>query len=117
MPPTSVSCRHEADRIVATLLLRRVTGDPSEDGLWHSLSALVTPDDARTLVIDAGQVQHFSSAALGRLVTLAKHCRDCRSRVVVRNLCPSLQSVFRLLRLEAVLEIEPGERSEGGFSQ
>ncbi len=115
MDHPAVTVESQADRTVATLLLRRVSGAPAEDGMWEMLAKLVTMPETKTLFLDCRQIQHFSSAGLGRLVTLAKQGRDGGGRVVLRNLCPSQLAVFRVLRLDSCLEIEPDRDPKGGL--
>ena len=58
------------------------------------------------LVLECSQVQYITSLGVGRLVTLAKQCREAHNRLVVRGLCPSVGQLFRILRLDMLLEIE-----------
>jgi len=106
MGMSDVVIRKEGDTRIAVVLQRRVTGADSENSMWQSLRALVEPANPGPLILDWGQVQHVSSLGLGQLLALAKHCRVSRTPLSIRGLCPSLKSLFQLLRVDAVLDIE-----------
>ena len=59
------------------------------------------------IVIDFGDVQEITSAALGRLINLKKTVGITRRKLVLRHLGPDLSHVFRITRLDQVFEIEP----------
>lgn len=96
------------------MLLRRITGDPEEAALWDTLAAAVDNSAARTATLDFRNVQHISSVGIGQLVSFARRCRDKHVRVVIRDLCPSLEQVFRLMRLDAFVEIDGSGLAGGG---
>lgn len=114
MDTTDVVIRREGAANVAVVLLRRITGEASEDCLWEAIGALADRANPGTLILDWRQVQHASSPGLGRLLGLAKQCRQSRTRLVIRGLCPSLRHLFELLRFDVLLEIEAdGTAAEG----
>lgn len=106
MESTDVVVRRDGDVTVAAVLLRRVTGTAAAERMWQTLTALADGNDHGVLILDCGQMQSIASAGLARLVALAGHCRDSRTRLVLRNLCPSLRQVLHVLRLDVLLEIE-----------
>ena len=114
MAATDIVIRRGGDETVGVVLVRRVTGAVAEEGMWDALTAVVPPAGHGVLVLDCGQVQHVSSLGLGRLLALAKHCREARTRLVIRGLCPSLRQLFHLLRIDVLLEIEADHSAAGG---
>jgi anti-anti-sigma factor len=114
MESTDVVIRRDGTTIVAVVLLRRVTGTPAEDGMWQKIAALLGPVNNGALVLECSQVQYITSLGVGRLVTLAKQSREAHNRLVVRGLCPSLWQLFRILRLDMLLEIESDPAPGGG---
>jgi len=117
--------RHQPDDVEATMLLRRITGDPEEESLWKAIDAAVDEAALRRVTLHFQNVQYISSLGIGRLVTFAKGCRAKNVRVVILDLCPSLEQVFRLMRLDAFVEIDLPplnvatfrERISGGANQ
>ena len=114
MSHPDVLIRHEADDVEATMLLRRITGDPEEESLWKEIDAAVDEAAARSVMLHFHNVQYISSLGIGRLVTFVKGCRAKHARVVVLDLCPSLEQVFRLMRLDALVQIDRGGQAGGG---
>ena len=57
------------------------------------------------LVLDLGNVQSLSSAALGKLIDLKKKVVGVRGRLRIENLHPDLLDVFRITRLDQVFDI------------
>ncbi|MFM1902787.1 MAG: hypothetical protein RLZZ440_687 [Planctomycetota bacterium] len=106
--------QHAADDVEATVLLRRITGDPEETALWDTLAKAVDDAAARRVTLDFRNVQHISSLGIGQLVSFARSCRDKHAGVVIRDLCPSLEQVFRLMRLDAFVEIDRSGAAGGG---
>lgn len=104
MPPDDIVFRRESDALVATPLLRRITGSPSEDSLWRMLDAAVGPAPAGDVILDCVHMQYCSSPGIGLLVAIATRCRRSGARFLVRNACPSLAEVIRVIRLDAILE-------------
>lgn len=58
------------------------------------------------LVLDLGEVQYLSSAALGKLINLKKKVTSVKGRLRLQNLSSDLLEVFRVTRLDQVLEVE-----------
>jgi anti-anti-sigma factor len=103
MESNDVVIRRDADASVGVLLLRRITGEASEDAMWQALAAAADPENHRPLILDFEQVQHVSSLGLGRLLTLAKQCRESQTPLVIRGLCPTLKHLFEFLRIDVLL--------------
>ncbi len=57
------------------------------------------------LVLDLCNIQHLSSAALGKLINLKKKVMGVRGGLRIENLHSDLLEVFRITRLDQVLEI------------
>jgi anti-sigma B factor antagonist len=59
------------------------------------------------LVLDLIEVHYFSSAALGRLISLKKRVRSVGGRFTIRHVHPELLEIFQITRLDNVFEMEP----------
>lgn len=114
MHSTDIVFRRDAETLVATPLLRRLTGAPAERPMWQSFEDAVGPSPPRTVILDCLHVQHCFSVGIGQLVALATRCRRAGARFVVRNACPSLVEVFRVLRLDALLDLDRETDGSGG---
>ena len=58
------------------------------------------------LVLDFSDVQHLSSATLGKLINLKKKVAAVRGKLLLRGIQPDLLEVFQITRLDQVLEIQ-----------
>jgi anti-anti-sigma factor len=58
------------------------------------------------LVLDFSDVHYLSSAALGKLINLKRKVATVRGKLRLRGIHPDLLEIFRITRLDQVLEIE-----------
>jgi anti-sigma B factor antagonist len=57
------------------------------------------------LVLELGDVQHLTSAALASLINLKKKVVGVSGKLRIENLHPDLLEVFRITRLDRVFDI------------
>ncbi len=57
------------------------------------------------LVLDLAEVQYITSAALGQILDLKKQVAAARGRLKLEGLSPELLDVFRITRLDRVLDV------------
>jgi anti-anti-sigma factor len=69
------------------------------------LFELVELTQGMQLVVDFRDVQAISSAALGRLINIKKKVAAVRGKLRLRGIDPDLREVFRITRLDQVIEI------------
>jgi anti-sigma B factor antagonist len=69
------------------------------------LLALADEPGASALLLDFGNVQVLTSAALGTLVSLHKKLRGSGRHMTVGNLSPQLHEVFAVTRLDRLLDL------------
>ena len=58
------------------------------------------------LVIDFGEVEFISSATIAKLIVLAKNGKVFNFQVVLTNVKPTIDEVFRITRLDRILTIK-----------
>lgn len=73
------------------------------------LYALVEDDGLSKLLLNFGNVQYLSSAALGKLINLKKKVGAVKGKLKLCCIHPDLLEVFRITRLDQVFEIYPEE--------
>lgn len=83
-----------------------LTGNLLGSEPMERLTDLLTPVPSLRLVLDFGSVQHPSSRFLSKLIDLQKKVRLAGGKLRLRNLDPSQREIFRICRLDQVLEIE-----------
>lgn len=74
------------------------------------LYQLVDVEGKRQLLLNFGNVQYLSSAALGKLINLKKKVGAVKGKLKLCCIHPDLLEVFRITRLDQVFEIYPEEQ-------
>lgn len=69
------------------------------------LFSLVEDDGHSQLLLNFGNVQYLSSAALGKLINLRNKIKKAGGTLKLSSIADELMEVFRLTRLDKVLEI------------
>ena len=72
---------------------------------WGDIIVVLDADRRSRVVLDFAGVSYLSSAAVGKLINLHKRMAYKR-KLRVRNLHPDLRELFRICRLDGILEIE-----------
>ncbi len=73
--------------------------------LGDELFSLVDRDGVKSLLLDFGNVEFLSSAALNQLVILDKKVNTNAGQLRLCNLLPEIQEVFVITRLNQLFEI------------
>jgi len=75
------------------------------------LYQLVDVEGKRQLLLNFGNVQYLSSAALGKLINLKKKVGAVKGKLKLCCIHPDLLEVFRITRLDQVFEIYAEEQA------
>ena len=81
----------------------------------EQLYSLVEDEGHKNLLLNFGNVQYLSSAALGKLINLKKKVAAVKGKLKLCCIHPDLLEVFRITRLDQVFEIYAEE--QGGARQ
>ena len=82
---------------------------PSVESIGRDLYALVDEQAKRRIVLDFAAVKFLSSQMLGVLISLQKKSKAIKGRVVLSGLRPELQKVFKITKLDKILEFASDE--------
>lgn len=93
------------DVTVATLTTKRILNEELIQVLGNELFALVDIDGRKKIVLDFKRVEYFSSAALGKLITLDKKVKTAKSKLRLCSLNPEIYEVFVITRLTKLFDI------------
>lgn len=74
--------------------------------LGEELFNLVDRDGVKSLLLDFGNVEFLSSAALNKLIVLDKKVKTNAGQMRLCNLTPEIQEVFVITRLNQLFEIK-----------
>jgi anti-sigma B factor antagonist len=84
---------------------RKILDQASIQEMGDELFALVDRDGARTVLLDFGNVEFLSSAALNKLIMLDKKVRQNAGRLKLCSLRPEILEVFVITRLNQLFDI------------
>ena len=110
MPSRQFLERSESHGVTVARLLERHVGEGTDIEIWwDELSQLVDDHDGRNLVLDFSSVEFFSSAGLGRLVSLQRKVKTHHGAMQIRCVRPEVQRLFAITRLDRLFDIKSDE--------
>ena len=80
------------------------------EAMAGELYALVDQQAQRKLILDFTRVQFLSSSMLGALIALQKKSKAIKGRVIIVGLRPQLQKIFKIMKLDKILEFADDEQ-------
>lgn len=77
--------------------------------LGDELFDLVEKDERSKLVLNFGNVEFLSSAALGKLITFEKKVKRAGATLMLTNISPEIYQVFAITNLDKLFQIKDTE--------
>jgi anti-sigma B factor antagonist len=71
----------------------------------------VDEEGCRKLLLNFGNVEFLSSAALGKLITLNKKLLAAKGRLILCNIDPQIHEVFEITKLDKFFNIQKEEQT------
>jgi anti-sigma B factor antagonist len=97
---------HVGDTTVVKFRDKTLLDEQQIQALGEQLFALVDQIGRGKMLLNLGSVEYFSSAALGKLVTLNKKLRDGGGQLILCNIDPQIEEVFTITRLNKLFRIQ-----------
>ena len=69
------------------------------------------PREIRKILLNFGNVEFLSSAALGKLITMNRKVQAVRGKLVLCNISKEIREVFEITKLDKLFTILPDEQS------
>jgi anti-sigma B factor antagonist len=91
---------------IARFVDRKILDETNIQIIGYELFALVDTDGRRKIIVDFSNVEYFSSAALGKLITLDKKAKAAKSKLRLCSIRPDIYEVFVITRLNKLFEIK-----------
>ena len=91
---------------VVSFVDRKILDAVNIQELGDELFNLVDRDGVKSLLLDFGNVEFLSSAALNKLIILDKKVKTNAGQLRLCNLKPEIQEVFVITRLNQLFEIK-----------
>jgi len=99
------------DVTVVNFVDRKILDEQNIQIIGDQLFSLVDNDGLRKLLLNFGNVEYLSSAALGKLITLQKKLQAVGGRLVLCNIDPQIYEVFEITRLDKFFNIHKEEQA------
>jgi anti-sigma B factor antagonist len=96
---------------VVSFVESKIVTEENIQEVGDQLYSLVEDEGHKNLLLNFGNVQYLSSAALGKLINLKKKVASVKGKLKLCCIHPDLLEVFRITRLDQVFEIHGDEQS------
>ena len=106
-----VNVTDQGDVAVVNFLDKKILDEANIQQIGDQLFALVEKDGRKKILLNFGNVEFLSSAALGKLITLHKKVHEAKGRLKLCMIRPELFEVFKITQLNKLFEIH-GEEQE-----
>ena len=101
--------RERGDVTVASFQDKKILDESNIEEIGRELVGLVEKRPRIKLMLDFGNVQYLSSAALGKLITLNKRVAENDGQLVLCAIKPQIYEVFQITKLNKIFEIADDE--------
>ena len=98
------------DVTVVNFTDRKILDEQNIQAIGEQLFQLVDELGRRKILLNFGNVEYLSSAALGKLITLNKKVQAAKGRLILCNIDPQIYEVFEITRLDKFFNIEKEEQ-------
>jgi anti-sigma B factor antagonist len=100
------------DVTVVSFTDRKILDEQNIQVIGEQLFSLVDEMSRKKLLLNFGNVEYMSSAALGKLITLNKKVQGVGGKLVLCNIDPQIREVFEITKLDKLFVIR-GDEQEG----
>jgi anti-sigma B factor antagonist len=102
---------HIGDVTVVNFVDRKILDEQNIQVIGDQLFGLVEQEGLRKLLLNFGNVEYLSSAALGKLITLNKKLQAVGGRLILCNIDPQIHEVFEITKLDKFFNIQKEEQA------
>jgi anti-sigma B factor antagonist len=99
------------DVSVVNFVDRKILDEQNIQVIGEQLFSLVDQEGRRNLLLNFGNVEYLSSAALGKLITLNKKVQAAKGKLILCNIDPQIHEVFEITRLDKFFNIQKEEQT------
>jgi anti-sigma B factor antagonist len=105
---------HIDDVTVVNFVDRKILDEQNIQIIGDQLNALVDEEsqrDCKKFLLNFGNVEYLSSAALGKLIALNKKIKGIGGKLVLCNINDGIREVFEITRLDKFIPIQGDEQA------
>jgi len=99
------------DVTVINFIDKKILDEQNIQVIGEQLFGLVEQEGRRKLLLNFGNVEYLSSAALGKLITLNKKLQGAGGRLILCNIDPQIYEVFEITKLDKFFNIQKEEQA------
>src|SRR6202162_909517 len=99
------------DVTVGNFVERKILDEQNIQIIGDQLFSLVDEVGRRKLLLNFGNVEYLSSAALGKLITLNKKLQAAGGKLILCNIDPQIYEVFEITKLKKLFNIHKEEET------
>src|SRR3954466_1122801 len=99
------------DVTVVNFVDRKSRDEQNIQIIGEQLFSLVDELGRRKLLLNFGNVEYLSSAALGKLITLNKKVNATGGKLILCNIDPQIYEVFEITKLNKLFNIQKEEQA------
>ena len=99
------------DVLVVNFIDRKILDEQNIQIIGEQLFSLVDEAGRRKILLNFGNVEYLSSAALGKLITLNKKLQAAGGRLILCNIDPQIYEVFEITKLNKLFNIHKEEQA------
>jgi len=99
------------DVTVVNFTDKKILDEQNIQLIGEQLFRLVDELGRRKLLLNFGNVEYLSSAALGKFITLNKKVNAAGGRLILCNIDPQIYEVFEITKLNKLFNIKKDEQS------
>jgi anti-sigma B factor antagonist len=99
------------DITVVNFTDRKILDEQNIQLIGEQLFGLVDESGRKKILLNFGNVEYLSSAALGKLITLNKKLQAVGGRLILCNIDPQIYEVFEITKLNKLFNIHKEEQA------
>jgi anti-sigma B factor antagonist len=99
------------DVTVVNFTDRKILDEQNIQLIGEQLFSLVDESGRKKILLNFGNVEYLSSAALGKLITLNKKLQAAGGRLILCNIDPQIYEVFEITKLNKLFNIHKEEQA------
>ncbi|MEE2907329.1 MAG: STAS domain-containing protein [Planctomycetota bacterium] len=88
-----------------SFLEKNILDESNIQQIGKELDEAVQGQNSRNMIINFGNVEHLSSAALGILITMNNRMADMGGQMCLANIRPEIYEVFKITKLDRIFSI------------
>jgi anti-sigma B factor antagonist len=98
------------DVTIVQFIDRKILDEQNIQKIGEDLFSLVEELGRRKILLNFGNVEYLSSAALGKFITLNKKVQAAHGKLILCNIDPNIYEVFEITKLNKLFNIQKKEQ-------